>query len=226
MFAFIGAVVVFAVTFAAIPVGKLKPSWVSASGKPTPRDFLYAMFPVDDAVPICDSSGGLQVATLARAMMNSQREIDAGGWVAVQSGEETRWVQLNRLSYLPAPDSSVDYFASFAAYVARHPEEYRSASLELHPGVFGVTTAWLHLKQDEHWQDFFYDISAGRATPREMYSVFGPGEALGDIGRFLTALVAAIVFRVLAGMGAFVLAMTKLVARRHQAVGGTPPHTR
>lgn len=215
----IGAVVVFRVVFSVIPETKSKPTWVSSSGAPTPANFLYAMFPADSAVPLCDSPGGKPVAILARAVVNSQEEIDAGGWVQVQEPGGPYAVQLSRLDYVPPPSASADYFAAFvSAYKARDPGKYRDARFEIQSGSSGVATARLHLRQGDHLQDYVYEVSPGRATPREMRVVFGPGEAVADIGRFILAVGAAIGFLILAGVGSIVVAMRRRAARGQDAV--------
>ncbi|MBS0198184.1 MAG: hypothetical protein JSR77_15630 [Planctomycetes bacterium] len=203
-FLLVGAVVVFRVVYAAIPAGKPNPTWVSTSGLPPPSDFLYVMFPTDDTVPLCNGPGGAQVSVIQRALTNSQQEINTGGWVQVQDPRGVRWVQLSRLDYTPPPNANLDYFAAFvAAYKARAPGELRDAKLEFHSDAKGVTTARLHVRQENHRQDYVYDVSSGRATPREMYSVFGPGEALADAGRFAAALCSAAGFVMLVSVGSF-----------------------
>jgi hypothetical protein len=215
----IGAVVVFGVVFSIIPETKSKPTWVSSSGVPTPANFLYAMFPADSAVPLCDSPGGKPVAILARAVVNSQEEINAGGWVQVQEPGGPYAVQLSRLDYAPPLNASADYFAAFvSAYQARDPAGDRHARLEIQRDPSGVASARLHLRQGDHLQDYVYEVSPGRATPREMRVVFGPGEAVADIGRFILAVGAAIGFLILAGVGSIVVAMRRRAARGQNAV--------
>lgn len=200
----IGALVVFRVVYAVMPARKLNPAWESASDLPPPSDFLYAMFPSDDTVPLCNGPGGEQVGVIQRAVTNSQQEIDTGGWVQVQDPSGLRWVQLSKLDYMPPSDAKLDYFAAFvAAYKARALGEHRDARIEFHSDSKGVTAARLHLRQEDHWQEYIYDVSSGRAMPREMYLVFGPGEALADVGRSAAALCSAAAFVMLVSVGSF-----------------------
>lgn len=200
----LGALVVFRVVYAMVPPSKPVPSWVSTSGLPPPLDFLYVMFPSDDAVPLFSGPDGEQAGVLERAVTNTQQEISGGRWVAVQDPNGQHWVQLSRLEYLPPPGANRDYVAAFvAAYKARAPGEQRDAKVEFHPVGKGVTNVRLHLRQEDHWQDYIYDVSSGRATPREMNLVFGPGEAIADLGRFSEALCSAAAFVVFVGVGAF-----------------------
>ena len=57
----VGAFLVFALVLATGPEPKPHPSWTGASGAPVPDRFLYVMYPVDTAVPLCDSPGGTPV---------------------------------------------------------------------------------------------------------------------------------------------------------------------
>lgn len=166
----------------------VRPAWTAAGSTPTPGRFLYAMFPVAPDVPLRDAPAGKVVGTLTRAVVNSQEEITAGGWVAVRDAGSTSWVELSKLAYLPPPGASVDYFKAFeAAYVARDPGDYRSASLTLEPGAKVTAKATLRLGQDDYWEKYVYEISSGSARPVEMYLVFGPGQALSWCGGIGTA---------------------------------------
>jgi hypothetical protein len=51
-----------------------------------------------------------------------------------------------------------------------------------------------------------------------MRVVFGPGEAIADIGRFMLAMGAAIGFLILAGVGSIVVAMRRRATRGQNAV--------
>lgn len=196
---FIGAVIVFRAVYAVFPEEKPRPSWIASSGEPVPPDFCFAMFPIDNAVPLSSVPDGKPVATLTRAVVNTQEEVAAGGWVQVQDPNGPCVVQLSKLAYLPPETPTTDYFTSFvAAYQAREPKDFRSASFTLQRDPSGITIATLHLKQEDQWQDYIYEVTANRATPLEMYKVFGPGQALKDSLRLLTALAAGVVFIVLA----------------------------
>lgn len=212
----LAAAAIFIAVLSLIPTPKPTPAWTSSSGAPTPPDFLYAMFPTDSAVPLYDSPGDRPVATLNRAVVNSQREIDAGGWVQVLDPGGPYAAELSKLDYLPQPNASPGrLFAAFeTSYRARNPADARSASLTLDRAASGVTTARLRLHQNDHWQEYIYDATPGHATPREMYQVFGPGEAFRDIGRLILASAAAIAFVILAVIACLVVAL------RSRASGG------
>jgi len=196
-----GPVAAFRVTLLAIPESKLKPDWVASSGEPPPRDFLYAMFPVNSGVPLRDAPDGKPVSVLGRAVVNSQEEVDAGGWIGVLGGSDPAWVALSDLSCLPPADASTDYFGSFvSAYQSRDPSDYRNARLNFRRERSGTTTATLRISQDDHWQAYVYQVSSGPPKPLEMYRVFGPGEVFKNLDRNLAATGAAAVF--LIGVGA------------------------
>ncbi len=157
------------------------------------------MFPIDNAVPLSSVPDGKPVTTLTRAVVNTQEEVVAGGWVQVLDPQGPYVVQLSKLAYLPPETPTTDYFTSFVtAYQARDPNDFRSASFTLQSDASGITIATLHLKQEDHWQDYIYEVTANRATPREMYRVFGPAHAAQSLGQFISALAAAIGFLVLA----------------------------
>lgn len=154
---------------------------------------MYAMFPFDNSVPLLDSPGGTQVATLTRAVVNSQVEIDAGGWVQVLETDGARVVELGRLDYVPPAGEIQEHFAAFAGlYAARDPNGFHTATIEVQNVGSAPTTVRLQLRQDDHWQEYVYDAAPGRATPREMYRVFGPAAALRQFGRVCLALALAV----------------------------------
>lgn len=193
------------------------PKWTSASGEPIPEDFLIAMFPVSDAEVIRDAPDGQPVGILTRAVVNSQHEIAAGGWVAVQDASRTAWVELSRLQYLPPAASGVDYFQAFAReYQARDPESPRWATLSIADDASGATVARLHLRQKDHWQDYVYRVKVDAATPTEEFRAWGPGEAFSNIGPFLLAGAAGVlaVFGLAVFAGVFVVRRSGRAARR------------
>lgn len=195
----LGSVLVFAAILVLYPKHPPDPAWQASSGDPVPAEFLYAMFPANANVPIANTPGGTPTGVLTRALVNSQAEIDAGGWVQLQDAAASGWVPLSELRFEPPANSGVDYFAAFnAAYQARAPGDRRGASLNFGPDPSGVQMATLRLKQENHWQEYVYLISAGKAKPLEMYRIFGPGEALRNFGRVLVAAGGAMLFLIIA----------------------------
>jgi hypothetical protein len=206
----IGAVVVFSVVFSAIPDDNLKPSWTASSGAPTPPEFHYAMFPVNATVPLCDAPSGKPVGVLARALVNSQAEIDAGGWVRVLDPAGVTWAPMTELRYLPVSNASEDYFEPFrTAYQARDPSGFRSASLRLREDSSGVTIATLRLSQDDYWQSYVYEVSEDRVRPLEMHLVSGVSQGLAAFGRSVFALGAVVIYLVVVGLAAIVLVLCR-----------------
>lgn len=192
MLVFAGAALGFVAALMVLPIGRQAPSWSSSDGSATPPDFLYAMFPVNHSVPLYDSPGGTRVAILSRAVVNSQAEIVSGGWVQVHDSGGLRFVELATLDYLPGQNADPDSFKAFASsYQARDAAEHRGATLEIQPTASGIATARLRIEQENHWQEYVYDVVPGKATPRRMCTVFGPGAALQGVERLGLALVAA-----------------------------------
>lgn len=180
------------IVFAIVPEREPVPAWEASSGSPTPRDFLYVMFPVDDSVPLCDSASGNPVGTLSRAVTNSREELDAGGWVSINEPNGPLWVELSKLEF--SSSKSAVYFAAFEAnYASRSPVPFRHASLDFRHDSPGLTIATLELRpDDDHVERYVYDIGPSGVTPQAMYRIFGPGEALKNLGRVLTATVVAL----------------------------------
>jgi hypothetical protein len=214
----LSSALIFWLVLAAIPAPQPAPRWTAASGDPVPDSFLYAMFPLNNAVPLCDAPDGKPVAKLTRAVANSQREIDAGGWVQVQDANVATWVALDNLVYSPAPGDTTDYFDAFVtAHRARAPGDFRSATLELHTEPNQVTIATLRLSQDDHWQKYVYQVSPGPPKPLEMYSASGPGEALRAVPRFLMACGSSAAFFIIA-----VPLISLMIARSRRAHARNP----
>lgn len=199
---FVAAAVVFWIAWVTNPPRELKPVWVSSSGEPTPKQFLYAMFPLDNAVPVCDAPDGKQVGVLKRAVVNSQEEIDQGGWVKLIEGNKNLWVELKRLTFVPDMGSEPDYFMAYMdSYRARDFTEWRGGFFETADDGSDTKRVRLRLEQDEHWQEWVYDVSGEKVTPIEMYQVFGPAVAFEELGRVMIALIAAISVLVFVGCG-------------------------
>jgi hypothetical protein len=124
--------------------------------------------------------------------VNSAAEIDHGGWVAVRN-EEVVWVRLEDLRFGPVEVGDGDLFSRFAeAYRGRAPENYRTAETKSGRDGGGERVVVLRLAQDDHWQEYRYSCTATTYVPIEMFKVFGPAEALGDLGRLAGAGVAGI----------------------------------
>ncbi len=186
----VGPVVVFvAAAFIGATVMKPGPAWTAASGGPVPARFEYAMFPVNATVARYNAPDGAPVGVLDRAVVNSQHEIDAGGWIRVLSPAGDTWVRLSDLAYLPPTGATVDYFAAFGAvYRAEMGDEYGRASLKLENTSPGTTTVTLHLGQDDHAQTYVYDVSKGLAIPKE-YTESGIGNGFMAAGFAFGAMV-------------------------------------
>jgi hypothetical protein len=159
------------------------PTWVARGGEPVPSDFCYAMFPAHNAVPKFDAPNGAPIGVVDRALVNSQAERDAGGFVRMNDPKGTAWVRMDDLGFVPPDASSLDYFAAFKAeYAASAPGEFRSATLKLDTERGGMTRATLRLRpDDDHVEIYVYDISNGRATAVQMTRYFGPAVALGSV---------------------------------------------
>ncbi len=197
----VGPVVVF-VASASVAIITSEPTWSASSGAAVPPDFAYAMFPVNAAVAWHSAPDGAAVGVLDRAVVNSQREIDAGGWIRVLNPAGDTWVRLNDLAYLPPTGAKVDYFAAFAAvYPAQMPDGYGRASLKLESASPGTTIVTLHLSQDDYAQTHVYDVSNGIATPKKYFEsgIFDGFQAMafafGAMMLYEVVAVAAIVVR-------------------------------
>jgi hypothetical protein len=154
------------------------------------------MFPVNNAVEIRDLPDGAVIGTLRRAVVNSQEEIDAGGWARVHDASTSAWVRISDLSYLSPSDVDTDYFGAFvAAYQSRTPNSFRDATLDLRIDSSGVTTATLRLRpDDDHVEIYAYEVAGGRAHPTEMTRYFGPGQTMKSVGPVVIAASAAAAF--------------------------------
>ncbi len=195
----ISAAAVFLGVLFLFPTSKPKPTWTASDHTPIPADFLYAMFPLNNAVGLFDVPDGSPVDTLRRAVVNSQEEIEAGGWVKVRNPNKPGWVRLGDLGCLPPPEASADYFGAFVSEYRSGPgNEFRSATIDIRTDSAGVTTAKLHLRiDDDHVEEFVYQILSGAAKPLEMYRYFGPGVALKSVvPAILTGAVAAAIVMV------------------------------
>lgn len=174
---FVGPIVVFfAVASACMVFLTPEPAWTAASGEPVPAKFLYAMFPVNATVAVHDAPDGTPMGVLDRAVVNSQREIDAGGWVRVLSPAGDTWVRLSELTYVQPAGTTVDYFAAFAAvYPAQMADGYGKASMTLEIANTGIETVTLHLSQDQEddRQTYIYELSQAGVKPVEMYVIDG-----------------------------------------------------
>jgi hypothetical protein len=166
--------------------------WALSSGTPTPADFMYAMFPAKDDIPVFDQPDGKEAGKLTRAMVNVESEVRAGGWVeAVGSGGST-WVRMDDLRYRAPPDPATDYFGAFEkVFQARDPVGYRTASLRFEDDV--RTTATLHLGHDEWWEEYVYEVSGGGATARAeaVYRMDSKAAGFAAAGRLVGAWVMA-----------------------------------
>lgn len=202
----VGPIVVFiAAMFVTTMFIEAEPAWTAASGQPVPADFLYAMFPMNATVTMYDTPDGVPVGVLARAVVNSQEEIDAGGWIRVLNPAGDTWVRLSELAYLPPPGANVDYFAAFAAgYSARIGDEFGRASVKLENANAGTTSVTLRLGRDDYAQRYEYEVANGLAVPKK-YVRSGIGDALRAAGISLSAMV---LYEVLA-IGAIVARMVR-----------------
>jgi hypothetical protein len=214
----IATIAVFRVTLLFIPPAAPTPSWSSASGDPVPPEFCYVMFPASTSVPMRDappsSPTSKPIGTLQRAVVNSQEEIDAGGWVAVQSSSSVGWVQIDDLIYLPPAASTTDLFGGFvAAYRALDSDPFCDASFDLSQTPGGPTIANLRLRDDDHWQEYRYEITPAGPRPIEMYKVFGPALAMEDLGRVVIAAAAALGFLAVAITAVVIVSLRK---QRHE----------
>ena len=132
-----------------LPGASLQRTWSAADGTPVPNDFLFLMFPVDDAVALYDSPGGKRVGILRRALGNDYQEITQSQWIQVpgdQRGDPPAFVRLSDLRYLSANvlgtapplnevpiDQRVNYVGAFAkAYINRAPAEKREVQFIAH----------------------------------------------------------------------------------------------
>ncbi|HYD00914.1 MAG TPA: hypothetical protein VEB22_06775 [Phycisphaerales bacterium] len=132
-----------------LPGASLQRTWSAADGTPVPNDFLFLMFPVDDAVPLYDSPGGKRVGVLRRALGNDHQEITESQWIQVPAdkrGDPPAFVRLSDLRYLSANvlgtapplnevpiDQRVNYVGAFAkAYMSRAPGEGREVQFIAH----------------------------------------------------------------------------------------------
>jgi hypothetical protein len=179
----LGPIVVFvAAASASMVFITSEPAWTAASGEPVPAKFEYAMFPINATVALHDAPDGTPVRVLDRAVVNSQREIDAGGWIRVLNPAGDTWVRLSELAYLPPAGATVDYFAAFAAvYPAQIADEFGNASLKLESASMGTTLITLRLGQDDHAQSYVYEVSNGHASPKR-YTESGIGDGLRAVG--------------------------------------------
>lgn len=217
----VGGLIVFFATMAAIPERMPKPRWVAADGPP-PADFMYAMFPISNAVALRDAPDGQPAGVLTRAVANSQEEVAAGGWIKVQDPAGAKWVALDQLAYLPPPGAQTDYFAAFdAAYRARAPADFRSASFKLRATPDGARIATLELRQDDYFQEYVYQVSPGPPKALEFYEVFGPGWAMLNLDRFGAAIIASAAFMTVTGAGSVFTFLRRDRRRRQPAPAAT-----
>ncbi len=193
LFRLAAAFVVFVGVLFLFPAGKAKPTWTSSDDTRVPDDFLFAMFPISSTVDLFDTPDGAPVGTLGRAVVNSQSEIKSDGWIRVNNGGTPASVRLSDLSYLPPPDSIVDYFAAFdAAYRARALNQSASARLDRRTDSAGITTATLHLRpDDDHVEHYVYRVATDNVQPISMTRSFGPADAMRTLGSILVASLAA-----------------------------------
>lgn len=154
----------------------MRPNWTAASGEAVPENFQYVMFPTHEDVRRHDAPDGARIGTLDRAVVNSQAEIEAGGWVRVLGAESDSWVKLSELAYLPPSGANVDYFAAYAKVYREQIERGSGrATLEITGQAErnAIITLRLAQEQDDDAQKYVYEVSQGRATPIKMYTIDG-----------------------------------------------------
>lgn len=189
---FVGPIVVFfAVASACMVFLTPEPAWTAASGETVPAKFQFAMFPVNATVALHDAPDGTPVGVLDRAVVNSRREIDAGGWIRVLNPAGDTWVRLSELAYLPPTGATADYFAAYAAVYSSHiVDGFGIASLKLQSESPGTTTVTLHLVQEENdRQTYIYEVSQGGVTPVKMYVIDGLAEGFETAAYSMIAMM-------------------------------------
>lgn len=154
---------------------------------------------------IHDAPSGAAVGPLQRPLLNSHEEIHAESWIAVRDPSRTTWVARSDLAFTPAPDAPANFIdAVNAAHRARVQSDFLSVRFTLAPsgGSSPTTSAALRLSQDDHWQEYRYEIAGGVARPVSMVKAFGPAESLKDLPRVFYSFLAAIASALLASLPA------------------------
>lgn len=190
--AFACASAAFVIAMAACPSVPPPPVWTSAIAS-TPDDFTYLMFPTSTNVPLCDAPSGAAVATLDRAVANTQKEVRTGGWLTVNSANGVRWVELSKLAFdtdAALRDTMLERFS--IAYKERHAVEMGTAHVQWQQISAARTEVRLTIRpDDDHVYVYVYDLVDGVPTPREKRTYFGPGVAMMNLDGVVYGAIAA-----------------------------------
>ncbi len=166
-------------------------AWDSKSGDIVPRDFRYVMFPTSKGVGLSDAPNGQQIEVLARALVNNQEELDAGGWVEVRNPGRTVWVRMSELQFTPPVDANV-YFERFdAVYRDRNPPYYQKATCSFNPAPSGETRVTLRLRNDRRTTEYSYMVSPTGVQPRTMTTTDSLADAFDWMARIFLATTVA-----------------------------------
>jgi len=131
-----------------------------------------------------DAPDGQQVEMLTRALVNSQKEVDAGGWVEARDPGKVTWVRLSELRFVPPPNAGVYFDRFVAVYRERNPPYYQNATCSFEAAAPGETRATLRMQNDRRTTEYSYLISASGVRPLSMTlfdSIAGALEWFGSI---------------------------------------------
>lgn len=157
-------------------------TWDAAGGKPVPAEFRYLMFPAHEAVPVFDKPDGTPSGVLTRALANAPQELEAGGWIEVQSPRGNGWVRRADLGFAAPSGKETEYLKAYEAAFRQHnpdASQFRTRFASS-PGSSGERQVrFVRYEDDDHYTEYLYTVSSGTPTPLRLDRVFGPALVLG-----------------------------------------------
>lgn len=200
---------------------KPKPVWTKSDGSLPDMDaawFRYIMFPRTESVQLFDTPDGKPCGTLTRAVANSPKEVEAGGWIGVlEANIPNRWVRLEDLTFVcPENADQKSYVAALnASLAARDPKElpwFEYSKTKMDDGVRVRARLW-----DRGWEESWYLVQGEKANPEKLILVSEGGVGISgavDCGQ-------GVVFSLFSG--AFAAIVTRFWLKRRRTDGRREP---
>lgn len=198
-----------------------KPAWTkSEGGLPDGSWFRYVMFPRTASVQLFDAPDGKPCGTLTRAVANSPKEVEAGGWIGVlEANMPKQWVRLEDLAFLCPAGADEDKYvdALNTSLAARDPKElprFAYSKKKMDEGVRVRTRLW-----DRGWQESWYLVKEEKTIPEKLFLVSEGAAGISgavDCGQ-------GIVFSLFAGAITAMATRFWLKRRRNVVAGNSGP---
>ncbi len=193
-------------------------AWKEGQG-PVPPEFSYVMFPAGPDVGICLTPDGSRIATLDRAMINTQEELDSGDWIALRNRDmDSHWVKRAELAF-DAPEPLRNRFVDdlLKQYDHGPGDSVVRPECEFDPQSNGEVKVTLRLErpQQEPLKCKYIATRQG-ARPVLMIRSDHRKQAVTDLPYFLGSCATALLSAMVATVGIY-FALGKWWRRRHAA---------